>query len=470
MTPIRSLPRGATVLAGLAAAVGLATLAAARLAGPAGLVLPLAVVGTLLLLQHPRLALATLLALVVVCEGNEATLVPALEAVYLPLAAGLAPVDLLFGVVLAAAALEVGRRGEPLRLPGLLTLPLALLVLAIGAGAVAGLANGASAGDVVNAARQLPYLILLPLVVVNVIRTRQEVLLALGLGVALAVLKAVLGLLTVATGRGRLVDGSTITFYEPVGNWLMLVALLGVLAALVLRVRDRLPVWVLVGAPFLLASLALSLRRSFWIALALGALLVLVLGVSPLGRRLLAPTAVLVAAGVWALGSVGFQLQGPVAERVASLDPGRIQANVEDRYRLDERANVLADIGARPVTGLGLAVGWSSAARGLPVEHENGRDYVHMVTLWYWLKLGVLGLTGYLALMAASCATAWRVWRRADDPLLRSAGLAGLCSLVALATIETTASFTGVESRFTVVLGAMLGLLVVLHRTSERAS
>ena len=265
-------------------------------------------------------------------------------------------------------------------------------------------------------------------------------------------------------------DGAAITYYEPAANFLMMLLVLGVLAAVVMRAR--LPLWVLLGTPLMLASLALSYRRSFWIGVVLGALLVVVLGSSPLGRRLLLPTAALVGVAIWLLSSVGFQAQtqGPLVARVESLRPSQVEANAEDRYRFDERANVLAELRAHPVTGLGLAVPWSSAARPLPVEHDDGRDYVHSVVLWYWLKLGLIGLAGYLGLMVAAAMLAWRVWRGGPDVLMRAAGLASLATLLALAVIETTASFSGVDLRFTIVLGMLLGLLAVLGRTPDGES
>jgi O-antigen ligase len=370
----------------------------------------------------------------------------------------------------AAVALELLRRGEPLRLPALLTLPLALLALAVAGGALVGYARGAPVVDIVYSGRQLVYLIVLPVLVYNVVRTRRRLLAALALGAALAILKAALGLLAVAAGGGITVEGATITYYEPVANWLMMAALLGVLAAVLLRARDRLPLWVLLGSPLMIVSLALSFRRSFWIGLALGLVLVLVLGASSQGRRLLIPTTALVAVAIWALTAVGYQVQGPVAQRAESLRPSAIATNAEDRYRFDERANVLAELAAQPVAGLGLAIEWSSAARPLGVEHENGRQYVHMIVLWYWLKLGLLGLLAYCSLMLAAAMMAWRLWRRDPDPLMRAAGLATLCGLVALGVVETTGSFTGVETRFSIVFGAMLGLLAAAYRGASSRS
>jgi len=450
--------------AALAAAAGLLGLAASLVVGQAGLLVPLAALAGCVLLFRPLAALAVLVGVVVVCEARDDSLLPLLEMVYTPIGSGLAAVDLLFALVVVATGLHVLRHGLPLLAAGPLTLPLALLGLALGAGVVTGYAHGAGPVDIVYAGRHLVYLLVMPFVAVNLVRTRRELVAAIAFGVGLAIFKAVLGLLTVGTGRGRVVDGSTITFYEPVANFLMLVALLGIFALVVSGARDRLPLWVLLGSPLMLASLAFSLRRSFWIGLALGLVLVLVLGTSPLGRRLLAPAALVLVVAVWALGSIGFQASGPLATRVESLKPSRVEANAEDRYRFDERANVVAELRSHPISGLGLAVGWSSAARPLGVEHEGGRDYTHMVTLWYWLKLGLLGLAAYLAMLGTSVFMAWRVWRDDHDALLRAAGLAAACSLLALAVIETSGSFTGVEPRYTIAFGGLLGLIAIAYR------
>jgi O-antigen ligase len=470
VTTIRTLPPRAALLAALAAAAAaLLALAASLRIGPAGLLAPGVAAAALMLLRRPRAGLALVVAFVVLLEGDGSGPVPGVDVVYEAVGGTITPLDLLLALVVAATALELVHRREPLRLPALLTLPLALFALGIVAGSVTGLARGASAVDVAYAGRSLLYLVILPVLVFNLVRTPRQLKAALWLGAAEAVVKAVVGLLTVATGQGADVEGSTITYYEPVANWLMMVAIVGVLAAVLLRVRDRLPLWLLLGTPLMLLSLVLSYRRSFWIGLALGVLLAIALGLSPAGRRMLVPTAALVAASLWALSTIGLQTQGPIVERVESLRPSQIASNAEDRYRLDERANVLAELRAQPIAGLGLAIGWSSAARPLPVEHESGRQYVHSVVLWHWLKLGVLGLAGYLALLWASLLMAWRTWRRHPDPLLRAGGLAMLCSLVAVAVVETTGSFTGVENRLTVAFGALLGLLAVAYRGARPA-
>jgi O-Antigen ligase len=470
MTALRALPRRVNLAEVLPAVAGAAVVLAATLRlGPAGLLVPLGALAALALLQRPGVALAVFAAVVTLAEGRDPGLLPGLTVVHEPLAFGVAPVDLLAVVVVAAVALDLLRRREVVRLPALLALPLALLALAAAAGAVTGYARGSGVADVAFAGRQLPYLVLMPLLVVNVVHTRRAVLVALATGAGLAIVKAVLGLAAVLAGRGTTVDASVITYYEPAANWLMLAVLLGVLAAMLHGARDRLPWWLLAGSPLMLASLALSLRRSFWIGIVLGGLLVVLLAASPAGRRLLVPAVTLAVVGAWLLGAVGFQVQGPLTTRVESLNPSRVEVNAEDRYRFDERANVIAELGAHPVTGLGLAVEWSSAARPLPVEHENGRQYVHMVALWYWLKLGLLGLAAYVALIIAACILAWRVWRAHPDRLLQAGGLAAIAGLVAMAAVETAGSFTGVDPRFTILFGIFLGLLAVAYRETRES-
>jgi O-antigen ligase len=282
--------------------------------------------------------------------------------------------------------------------------------------------------------------------------------------VALAIVKALLGLLEIVSGHGQAVEGALLTYKEPTANWFVMVSLLAIFAALLRRVR--LPLWMLAGTPLLLASLLLSYRRSFWIAFVLALLLVLLLGLSGVRRRMLLPGVLAIAAAVWLLGSIHFQSQLPVVKRAISLQPSRVEANIEDRYRLDERANVIAEIRSHPVTGLGMTTPWNATARPLPVEHKGGREYVHFAALWFWLKLGVLGFLAYVGFIVAGLRLSWRVWKRSPEPVIAAFGLASLCAIVGLVVIETTATFTGVDARFTILLAAQLGLLGLLARTA----
>jgi O-antigen ligase len=459
-------PRANRAAAAAAGAAALAVVAAAALRyGPAALALPLAAAGALALLQRARVAVALVVALVVVCEGRSDDLIGFTSVMYDPLPIGLTPMEALLGLALLAVLLDRMRAERPLRLAGPLTLPLLLVVLATVAGAVTGLFADVGGEDVLFGGRQLLWLPIVPLLVVNVVETDAQVRGALAFGAGVALLKAALGLISVAAGIGVVVEGQTITYYEPTANWLVLLAVLGVVAALQLRARP--PVWLLAGTPLLVLSLALSFRRSFWIAAALSILLVVLLGSRPLGRRLALVIGLLLAMAVWTLSLQPLEAEAPIVERARSLEPSRLEQNAQDRYRIDELDNVLAEIRHQPVTGLGLGGQWT-AIQPLGVEHESGRGYTHVVALWWWLKLGILGLLAYLSVIGTCLALGWQAWRRSADPLLSAAALALLCGVAALAVVETVGSFTGVDSRFTALVGAVGGLLVVMRRLAVR--
>jgi O-antigen ligase len=221
------------------------------------------------------------------------------------------------------------------------------------------------------------------------------------------------------------------------------------------------------GTPLLVLSLALSFRRSFWIGAALGILLVFLLGSRPLGRRIAVVAVALLGLAAWTVSLQPVQTETPIVERARSLEPSKVESNAQDRYRLDELRNVTAEIRKEPITGLGLGGQWA-ATHPLGIEHPNGRGYTHVVAFWWWMKLGILGLIAYLSLMGTMLAMGWQVWRRSADPLQSAAGLAIFCGLLALAVVETVGSFTGIDPRFTALVGGVAGLLAVMRRLALR--
>jgi hypothetical protein len=451
-------------VAGAAAALTVLTLAGLRY-GPLALALPLAGVAALALIQHARIAVGLVVGLMVMVEGSSEDFL-GVKGAYDPLPFGLlTPVECLLVVALVAVLLERLRKDLPLRLPGPLTVPLALVVLAGVAGAVTGHFAGVSTRNLMFAGRQLVWLPLVPLLVVNVVETEREVRGALAFAASLALAKALIGLAGVLAGVGIVVEGATITYYEPTANWLMMLVILTVVAALLLRAR--LPGWVIAATPLLLLSLTLSFRRSFWVAGLLALVLVVLLGSRPLGRRIALVAVLLLGVAIWTLERQPAQTQTPIVERAQSIEPSKVQANQQDRYRIDELRNVTAAIRKEPITGLGLGGQWE-AVHPLGVEHENGRAYTHVDVLWWWMKLGILGVFAYLSLMGTMVAISWQIWRRAADRMLSAVGLATLCGLLGLAVVETVGSFTGIDPRFSALVGAVGGLLVAVRRQALR--
>jgi hypothetical protein len=464
-----AIDRGELTAAAIAVAVTLVVaLVASYKLGMAGLLAPLALVLLLLLLGRPVVTVALVVGLVILCEGPTFGILTFSSHLYAKIYGDLGVLDVLVAVAVLAVGLDLLRNRRPLLIPRPLKLSSTLLALAMLAGFVTGHAAGGSLRFVLASEDVLAFLLVLPIAVGNLDLDRAQLKALLYGAVALAVVKAVLGLLEIAGGYGQSIEaGASLTYREPTANWLVMTVLLALFAGVLARARP--PLWMVLSTPLLLACLLLSYRRSFWIAFVLAALLVLLLGLSPLGRRLLLPVAVGFGVAIWLAGSIQFQSQLPVAKRVASLQPSHVVANVEDRYRLDERVNVLGEIGRHPITGLGMTIPWAATDRPLPVEHEGGREYVHFAALWFWLKLGILGLLAYLAFLGGSGVLAWRAWRGSREPALKMFGLASLCGIVGLVVIETTATFTGVDARFTVLLGVQVGLLALIAREGEQS-
>lgn len=451
-------------IVGLAAAgTALLTLGAVLVVGVPGLLLPLAVVGLLACVRWPALPVGALVFLAVVVDNVVgAGKGPFAEQLYTGFG-GVSPYELLVYLSVACVTLDCVRRRRLPPVPWEVGAALCLLGAAFLVGSIVGYASGAGVMTQVDGWRNvLPTLVAIPLIAAVLPPERvRAVLLA---GAVLIVVKAFTALaLTARSGLG--IEG--IVFYEPTANWLFLLYMLVVMAAGLRGVR--LPWWVWAALPFVTIAFVVGLKRSLWLGGVVGVALVLVLGLSRVGRRLAAPALVVTGVLVWILVSSGVSapLQGPVAQRVSSLNPTEITANAQDRYRLDERANVWAEIRREPLTGLGQGVQWR-AIQPLGIEHEDARNYVHFALLWFWMKYSLLGAIAYAALLLAVTIVGVRVARRRDDPLIAAAGLGIVAAVVSLAVAELTVTWMGADARFSLVFGAAVAVLCVMDRSAAR--
>jgi O-antigen ligase len=461
----------ATLVGAAASAFVLALVACGVKFGLAGLALPLVGLAGLALLRFPGAALALGVGLAILAEDESFPLLTPAAKLYTNIFKGFTPLDALLVIAFLGVALRRLETSRPVRLPPRpLAIAQLLTAFALLTGVIVGHEHGAGTSHVVLATHVFNYLIVIPLLVVNLDVRARDVERLLAAGLVLAAVKAVLGFMALAKGGSAAIEGTqSLTYYAPTANWLMTVALLAVVAALVLRVR--VPWWVVAAAPLVLLCLVLSYRRSFWIADAVGLLLVVVLGVSSssVGRRLIVPVVAALGIGIYLLGNVALQSDTPIAQRVQTLSPDQVAATPDDRYRLDERANVAGELRDSPVAGLGLEVPWHATTRSLPVEVNPDHLYVHFAALFWWLKLGILGLLAYVGLLLAGLWLSARAWLGATRPALRAFGLASLCAFLGLVVIETTATFTGSDQRFTLLLAAQLGLLAAIDQLPRRA-
>ena len=489
--PARPIVRGAGRKLGplgIAAGAGVIAILAERKFGVAGLTAPLVLALVAVVFLRPVVAVSTTVALTILCEGPTFG-ISATAELYRNLYGGLEPLDILVLLAFFSVGFDLLRRHRQPRLPATPALAVVLVALATLSGVAVGDGAGMGLKEAVLSVHVLPFLIAMPLAVYNLDLDEAQLVSAVRWLLVLAEIKAAAGLTVMRLGLSTdVVSGTNITYSEPTANWITMIAVLGLLGAGLggaLRPESRRSTgtperWhrrlgqhmngrlLLLGLPLPVASLLLSYRRSFWIAAVVGIVLVVAVASTPGKRVMIVICALLIGAGIWAAGSVSFQAQSPIVQRVQSLSPSNLETNAEDRYRLDERANVIAEIKRSPIGGLGADVPWVAIARPLGLEHVGGRLYVHFALLWWWLKLGILGAAAYIAVLASLALLAFRTWRRNAIPELRYFGLASLCAVAGLVAIETTASFTGVDARFSVIIGAQLGLLAAMAQRDPR--
>ncbi|HZU71482.1 MAG TPA: O-antigen ligase family protein [Acidimicrobiales bacterium] len=447
------------VLAG--AVAGAALLIGANAGGALIVAAPVGAVVLWWLARHPGVAAGLLFGLPLLLESDPQGFLP-VARFYSRIAKLASPTDVLLVIAVIAAAVELSRRRQRLALPGPFTYPLLLLALSMVWGEVVGVANGASRVYALNDADALLYVVLAPVLVVNLVRRRQQVVQVMGGLAAMAVLKSLIGLGGWAAGKGRPLGGTHLTYYDPTPNLLLSAVVLTATAAVLAQVR--LPRWVKVGMVLSLVTLLLSFRRSFWIGDGL-AVAVIVLVASGQGRRWavlggVAAVGIAIAAAL-SFGGAGSAIStsSPLVQRVASISPTAVQQTAGDRYRIDEDRNVIAELIDHPVTGIGLGVPWTARYPMATASTGSSQYYNHVVILFLWLKLGLPGVIAYLWLWIVILATGWRLWRSSAPAVVRvgALGLAG--TLMALAVVELTASFTGADPRASMVIGGAIGLL-----------
>jgi O-antigen ligase len=431
--------------------------------GLAALAVPPLLAALALIAVRPVLAVSLPIAYAIVVEQSTPNVLGFYSSqIHDPLPGHMSPVELLTLLAIVAVMLDALRRERMPLGPRHFGAPLALVAAACLLGCILGRSGGASWKTISEQLRLVAPLLIMPWLVVNVIRDAAGLRRALGWLAALIALKALGGIIGVLTGAGEQLGGTfggtVISYYEATTNWLSLGYLLALVAAFAAGIHT--PRWTRWGGVLVLLSLVLSYRRSFWLAAVASAPAIFVICSGRTQRRLILPALAILAAAVWISLSSGLlaETQGPLAQRVQSLSPTSLQANVEDRYRLDERHNVLADVEEQPLTGLGFGVPWTQRYP-LGVQYEGGQQYVHMGVLWWWMKMGLLGLIAYLLLIGCVVWQGIVVWRASANPTLRLGAVAIAGGALGLAVAELTASFTGVDPRLTPVAGALVGLL-----------
>jgi O-antigen ligase len=424
-----------------------------------------------LLLNNARAAFALWLGVLVIAENTADWNVSLFMKIYEKTPVYFSINFLLLLLATLAVMIDVIRPHVELRLPEPFGPALVLVALAIAFGyANAVLGPGIPKSAVLNSIETYGALLLPPFVVVNVVRTRRDLDRLLAFLAALTVFKAFLGVVAVAGAITLPVIGSgRVSYLAPATNWMTMTYVLVVFAAALSR--TRLPSWVWWSTPLVIASFVLGQRRSFWLAAAFSLVLLVLIASGRTGRRLLVPAAAAVALAIYLASATGLVggVQGTLVTRATSLTPTKVTTNKEDRYRLAELRNVWPAISKHPVAGLGVGVPWPETSP-LPFEYPFNHYFTHFAVLYWWMTCGLLGVAAYLLLMGSAVVTGVRLWRHAQDRLLRVVSLGIGLGVLGMMIVELTTTVIGADARGTAVIAVSLGILSVIYQGSRQES
>ncbi len=421
-----------------------------------------------LLLNSPRAAFIAWVTVIVIAEDTDDWNIPLFAKLYAKTPAYFSIIFLLLLVAAAATLLDVARPAIKARLPEAFVPALVLVLIAIAFGFATGaLGPGIPKSAVLNSVQNYGFLLLPPLIVVNIVRTSAELRRALGYLAALTVLKSAAGVIAVVGGFTTAeVSLGRLSYLAPSINWLEMVYLLAVVAAPLSG--TRLPRWMLWSAPVVFASFVLGQRRSFWLAAVFALILVVVIASRQTSRRLLLPGAGLTVVIVYLAVATGLTgpVQGTLVTRATSLTPTKVSTNTEDRYRLAELHNVWPAIMRQPVEGLGIGIPWPETYP-LPFEYPDNHVFTHFAVLYWWMTCGLMGLAAYLVLMGTTIVVGLRLWWRAREPIERLTALSLGLGVVGLVVVEFTTTVVPADPRGTAVFGTAIGILAVIGRLAR---
>jgi hypothetical protein len=372
------------------------------------------------------------------------------------------------------AALTIGcivRRDElgdgyAARVPRSLLLLSVWFLAMVGAMVLYGIGTGGDARIAVWQARPYVYLIWVALLTPAVLRTRTELLGAVAMLVGATTFKAsqIVWIFVVEAGA-KFGEWREILGHE---DSLFMVAALSLIGSLaILRVRFTGARFWFLCAPILLLGLILNLRRAGYVALALSAVLSAFLFRRHARTMLKLTVSLLLCAGIYSVlfwnsdALVAVPLQKVKSIIFASAGTADAASNL---YRVTEAANLLQTIRNHPF-GLGFGHPFETHIKLPDVGAivPNWPYFPHNVFLGLWVFLGPVGLALLLLYLSILLACAGQNLRNEQDSVIQSIAFFVVSTLASAIVMGTVDQFVWAQ-RGTIFLGAVVGVLFVLHR------
>jgi O-Antigen ligase len=356
--------------------------------------------------------------------------------------------------------------GYAARVPRSLLLLSVWFLAMVGVMVLYGIGTGGDARIAVWQARPYVYLVWVALLTPAVLRTRSDLLGAVAMLAGVTVFKAsqIVWIFVVEAGA-KFGEWREILGHE---DSLFMVAALSLIGSLaILRARFTGARFLFLCAPILLLGLILNLRRAGYVALALSAVLSAFLFRRHARTMLKLTVSLLLCAGIYSVlfwnsdALVAVPLQKVKSIIFASAGTADAASNL---YRVTETANLLQTIRNHPF-GLGFGHPFETHIKLPDVGAivPNWPYFPHNVFLGLWVFLGPVGLALLLLYLSILLACAGQNLRNEQDSVIQSIAFFVVSTLASAIVMGTVDQFVWAQ-RGTIFLGAVVGVLFVLHR------
>lgn len=383
------------------------------------------------------------------------------------------PFEIVIGVLLAVLLARTGLR--QIRLPRSdLALSVALLLVMVAFGAVHGIATGGDSKETLWEIRPFTYVGVMFLLVSQLsptVRTLWALLWTFVIGVGLKTLQGILllGVLieTRQTRPDYLLSHEDAVFFS---LFILLVA-----ALWLLRMRCRMRALTTAMLPFVFVMNAANNRRTAWLMIGAGVLLLILLtwvrqpDRRPLLAGLVASAAVLSGVYIPLFWNQPDNLLGSPVRSIRSViqpDPRDAASNL---YRQAENANLYVNIKRSPIlgTGYGIPIDYRIPIVDISADDPSIKYIPHNGILDVWYRLGAIGALAFWTFIGFAILTACRVVVKANDRRLVVFGAFGACAVVAY-LIEGNLDLGLDWFRVAVWMGAVFGSLEIARRVVQR--
>jgi hypothetical protein len=227
--------------------------------------------------------------------------------------------------------------------------------------------------------------------------------------------------------------------------------------------------------PFVLIADMANSRRTSWLVLALGILVMLAIGFNtlPHRRKFLGRTIIVLAIGSAIYVPVYWNHNGSLAQPARAVR-SEIQPSSRDEssdvYRLQEDYNLEADIKTSGIlgAGFGVPIAYSNAIANISSADPMVAYIPHNGILWIWFRLGLQGEIVFWCLIAAALMRATRL-AKVSDPKFAMIGTVAACAIVGYLA-EGYEDYGFAEFRIALAMGCILGMVEAATRIAASRS